>query len=404
MGNFISKAWDKLTGADQAKKAAQVQQQALAQQQAEAAKADAQKAEVSAKYDELMPLIMGMLTGNIDAGANPMAAQSYSALRKILGELTGETVSPEQAKANEYQDNLIEMLTNPTPDQQRADEITDNLITTLTTPKDKSKEQQTADEWNEKYLSSLANSPDTAFNAGVSELARGAETQNENIRKAMQSRGISSSGINLAALGNTAADRARGVSQLQGQRADRQVTNNGIGAEYAQKLADNQIKLEDRDLEHMQLGAELAGNKANSAIDRYGQATNLVGQKADKSTNDIIQALNISNNWNQQNWNRIMDLLGAKTSLINNQAGAQYTQGLNNLADTYANNANAKSQMVGTVGGQLLSSNAGKQLASRVGTTALGGVQNVLGAVGGQNFATNAVGGITKILGLLGIG
>ena len=404
MGNFISKAWDKFTGKTQADKANQTQMLALAQQQAEADKANKLKEEVLGKYDELLPMIMGMVNGNIDPEQNPMAAQSYDLLKQILGGLSGETVSPEQAKANEYQDNLIEMLTNPTPDQQRADEITDSLVTTLTTPKGKSAEQLRADEWNSKYLNSLANSPDTAFNAGVSELARGMQNQNETIAKNMQNRGISSSGINMAALGSTAADRARGMSQLQGQRVDRQVNNNGIGAQYAQGLADRQIQLEDRDLSHQQLAADLAGNKANSAIDRYSQATNLAGQKADKSTSDLMQALNISNNWNQQSWNRLMDLLSSKTSLINNQAGAQYAQGLYNLADNYANSANAQSQMAGQIGGQLMSSNAGKKIANQVGTTALGGIQNVLGAVGGQNFAGNAVSGITKILGLLGIG
>lgn len=335
MGNFISKAWDKLTGADQAKKAAQAQQAALDQQKAEAEKADALKKEVLGKYNELMPMIMGMLTGKIDPQSNPMAARSYEYLERLLGGLSGNNLTPEQIKSNELTDSYIDQLSGKT----------------------KTAEQLRADEWNNKYLDSLANSPDTAFNAGVAELARGTQNQNEKIAKTMQNRGISSSGINIAALGSTAADRARGMSQLQGERVDRRVQNNGLGAEYAQGLV-NQQKQD------------------------YGLATNLAGAKADKGVNDIMQALNISNNWNQQAWNNLMGILSGKTSLINNQAGANYAQGLNDLAAGYNAQAAGQSNLVGNIIGKAATSTAGKQLVSKAGTAALGGIQKILGLIG----------------------
>lgn len=465
MGNFISKAWDKLTGADQAKKAAKVQQEALAQQKAEAEKSDALKTDVLAKYDELIPMIMGMITGQTDFNSNPMAAQSYNIIQQIVNGLTGNGQSQEQIKANqmvndyiedlskpysptderikadELIDQYVESLKNPvgvSPEQQQAYDLQDNLIKMLTNPQQMDDTaEKTANEWNTKYLNSLANSPDTAFNAGVSELARGIQNQNENIAKAMQNRGISSSGINVAALGSTAADKAKGMSQLQGQRVDRQVANNGIGAEYATGLADRARKqfIEDdnRRLDQYGLATDIANSKAQNVErlgdkqltqlgtasgilderanrseelkDKYlgykGQAVGLAQDQASQKINDLIQGLNLTNNWNQQNWNNLMGLLSGKTSLINNQAGANYAQGLNNLADSYNTQATNQAGLLGTVGGKFLTSNTGKKLVSQAGTAALGGIQNVLGLVGGQKFAGQAISGITRLLGLI---
>ncbi len=446
MGNFISKAWKDLTGQTAAEKAAKAQQQAIDQQKAEAEKSDALKKDVLAKYDELMPMIMGMITGQTDYGSNPMTAQSYNIIQQIVNGLTGNEQSQEQIKANqmvndyitdlakpysptdervkadELIDQYVNSLRNPvgvSPEQQQAYDLQDNLVKMLTNPQQRDDTaEKTADEWNTKYLNSLANSPDTAFNAGVTELARGMQTQNENIAKAMQSRGISSSGINMAALGSTAADRARGVSQLQGQRADRQVANNGIGAEYATGLADRARKqfIEDdnRRLDQYGLATDIANSKAqnverlgdkqldrlNAASgilderanrseelkDKYlgykGQAVGLAQDQASQKINDLIQGLNLTNNWNQQNWNNLMGLLSGKTSLINNQAGASYAQGLNNLADTYSQQAGNQAGLLGTVGGKFLTSNTGKKLVSQAGTAALGGIQKILCLIG----------------------
>lgn len=338
-----------ITGATAAEKASQAQQAALTQQQQEAAKSDELKKDVLGTYDEVMPMIMGMLTGKIDPQSNPMAARSYGYLERLLGGLSGDNLTPEQIKSNELTDSYIDQLSGKT----------------------KTAEQLRADEWNAKYLDSLANSPDTAFNAGVAELARGTQNQNENIAKAMQNRGISSSGINVAALGSTAADRARGMSQLQGERVDRRVQNNGLGAEYAQGLA-------------------------NQQKEDYGLATNLAGAKADKGVNDIMQALNISNNWNQQAWNNLMGVLSGKTSLINNQAGANYAQGLNNLAGTYSNQAAGQSQLLGTVLGQAANTNAGQKFINNT-TQGIGKAINTIGNV------TGIAKGIQAIMGLIGL-
>lgn len=398
MGNFISKAWKDLTGQTAAEKAAKAQQAALDQQKQEADKSELLKKDVLAKYDELMPMIMGMLTGNINPNSNPMTAQSYNILQQVLGNLSGDNKTEEQIRTDNLYNDYINGLTSPyspTAERQFADEFIDSYISQLTAPQatGKSDEEKTADEWNAKYLSSLANSPDTAFNAGVAELARGAETQNENIRKAMQSRGISSSGINLAALGSTAADRARGVSQLQGQRADRQVQNNGIGAQYATSLADRQRQManenEDRQMNKYGTAAGILDERAARAegirdnqLERLGTAAGISDERSAKAMNDIIQALNTSNNWNQQNWNNLMGLLSGKTSLINNQAGASYAQGLNNLADSYSQQAGNQAGLLGTVGGKFLTSNTGKKLVSQAGTAALGGIQKILGLIG----------------------
>lgn len=367
MGNFLSKAWKSITGQKQADKANQMQQQALSLQQAEADRAQKLREQVLGQYDELMPMIMSLLKGEAD-GSNPMAAQSYQTTQKLLNQLTGNEVTPEQAQYDELSNNIISMLTNPTGDRKAADNLIDQYVNQLT-GKTKTPEQQTADDWNTKYLNSLANNSDVAFNAGVSELARGIQTQNENIAKAMQNRGISSSGINVAALGSTAADKARGMSQLQGQRVDRQVNNNAIGAQYAQGLAN-------QNLNNMGTAASLLDTKSKNTLANYGTAVDVAGNKADKNTNDLMSALNIGNNWNQQAWNNVMSLLGSKTSLINNQAGNNYVNGLNNLAGQYQQQAASRAGTTGNIIGGLL------------GLTT-GGIGGLLGGLLGNKYNGN---------------
>ena len=256
--------------------------------------------------EQLSPLLKIMQGGYVDS--NTPYGQSYQNLQSILDVLSGKTTTSEQTKYDNLSDNYINKLTGAS----------------------KSAEQQTADEWNSKYLNMLAGSPDTAFNAGVTELARGIQTQNDNIRKGMQSRGISSSGINVAKLGSTAADQAKAMSQLQGQRIDRQLNNTGIASQFAQGLADKQQQ-------------------------NYGLATQLAGANAQQKQANLTQSADASNAYAQQQLNNIMSILGSKNSLIDKSAGSQYVNSITNVANSYANRANAENSAFGNLLGGALS-------------------------------------------------
>lgn len=374
MGNFISRAWDKLTGKAQADKAAEVQREALAQQQSEANKATAQKNAVGNKYDELLNILMGIVKGESPKAGTP-TAQSYDTLNSVMDILTGRTTTNEQGKANALYNSYINYLTgqSKTGEQQIADGLLNTYLSELTSP-NKSKEQKTADEWSAKYLNSLANSADTAFNAGVTELARGMQSKNDSIRKAMNSRGISSSGINVSALGGTSADTARGVSQLQGQRIDRQKANYATGADYTQKLAQT---AEDRRLNKLGTATGLADAKNLQAIQNFGTAAGIADTQAQNRQNNLLNALKVSNSYDQQNMQNIMNILTGKTALVNNQAVGNYINGLNSIADNYQAQANAQSNMTGQLLGKIGNAITGANT---------GGIIGVLGKTLGTLF------------------
>lgn len=258
-------------------------------------------------YGEQLSPIMRIMTGGQIDGNTPYG-QSYQNLQRILGVLDG---------------------TETTPQQQKYDNLSEDYINQLTGA-NKSAERQTADDWNSKYLSLLANSPDTAFNAGVTELARGVQAQNDNIRKTMQGRGISSSGINVAKLGSTPADQAKSMSQLQGQRIDRQLNNAGIASQFAQNLADKQQQ-------------------------NYGLATQLAGTNAQQKQQNLMQASDASNAYAQQNLSNILSILGAKNGLIDKSAGNNYYNSINNVAGSYANRSAGESNAFGGLLGGALS-------------------------------------------------
>lgn len=89
-----------------------------------------------------------------------------------------------------------------------------------------------ADSWASDYLNFLRNSPDTAFSAGLSSLNRGLSQQRNDIAQSMSRRGLAGSGVSLDAIAQTGANRARGISALQGQRVDRTGQNIQAGAAF----------------------------------------------------------------------------------------------------------------------------------------------------------------------------
>lgn len=437
MGNFISKAWDKLTGKTQVDAANKISQQSVDISKEQYDNWKKMVEELKAQYGELIPRIKeewahtfgqgsDWLEQYIDKTINgsPEQTEADNAYNQLIEMLKNPLGNLDTSQEDNIRQTYIDSLTKPIEDSEEDKKfqgLADNFINMLTAPQntEKSNEQKTADEWNSKYLSSLANSGDVAFNAGVSELAKGMQLQNENIAKAMQNRGISSSGLNLAALGSTAADQARGVSQLQGQRVDRQNANNLAGAQFAQGLADKQRSnmLEDEDrkinkygtavntadylaqqregkrqqqlgqygtaLDVSQTGTDRKENMIDKTIRYAGSAYDLAQGKADKGRNNILDILNLTNNYNQQQWNNLMSLLGSQGAIINGSAPSNYAQALNGLAQSYSDKAAGQAGLAGQALGGLAQTNGAKNILNTIGNTqAVKTVGNGLQAIG----------------------
>lgn len=99
---------------------------------------------------------------------------------------------------------------------------------------------ETAGSWARDYLAHLKSSPDTAFNAGMASLNKAIQGRKDAVAKSMANRGISGSGIDLGRIAQTEANRARGISALQGEKVDREGANLAAGANFANlQNADN---------------------------------------------------------------------------------------------------------------------------------------------------------------------
>jgi hypothetical protein len=82
-------------------------------------------------------------------------------------------------------------------------------------------------EWAAEYLRQLKSAPDLAFNQGAAALERGIADTESSVTRRMAQRGILGSGVDLGALVNSGAARARGLSALQGQKVQGQLNTAG---------------------------------------------------------------------------------------------------------------------------------------------------------------------------------
>ena len=146
--------WDDITGKTARRQAENYYAQAQSQQQMA-------NNILSGNYSRLLGLSNGIMQGlagligqNKD-NFNEFSGTARDANRQAIDILTGKTVTPEQQQASELILNYIDQLTG----------------------KNKTAEQQQADEWSQNYLNLLQGSPDTAFNAGVTNLAKNLENQ-----------------------------------------------------------------------------------------------------------------------------------------------------------------------------------------------------------------------------------
>lgn len=100
-----------------------------------------------------------------------------------------------------------------------------------------------AQDWQNKFFNFLQTSPDTTFNAQKSSLARSFSNAENQLAQAAANRGISTSGINLGNIANLNAQKASAMSNLQGQRVDRQGQRINQGLQFAQSLLDNALNM-----------------------------------------------------------------------------------------------------------------------------------------------------------------
>ena len=309
MGFSISK----LLGIDDANKQAE-RANDLNQQQVDLARKEyetqvAAKNKISNQIDSLMNPYLNQIFGT---GTN---RQNVDGITTYQPPATAGSSGWNQT-AEDTMSNLIDILSGKqiTSEQQAHEALTGNLIKNLT-GENKTAEQKQADNWNQQYLNLLQNSPDTAFNQGLSTVNRSTQDQKNAVSKQMANRGISGSGIALNQIAGTEANRARQISALQGEKVDRQLNNTATGANYANALSQQQLQ-------------------NTSAAQQLQQ--NLASQKQSNLENAGVYA----NNYNQQLLTNIMNMLGNKTNLVNNTGAASLaTNALSGAANSAAQNA-----------------------------------------------------------------
>lgn len=322
--------WDDITGKSAAKKAKQYQQQAEAYQNS---------------ANNLLETNLGRLlkSSNLtESQISNLISQIYPRL------LSGNAISDEATQL--ALDHLLGKETSE--EQQRADLLAQNYIDQLTGAK-KTDEQNMADQWGDKYINLLQGSPDIAFNAGVTELARNMASQKQAVSNAIQSRGIAGSGIDLDRIAGTEADYYRGKSQLQANRVNNLINNAALGADYYQGRSDRQQK-------------------------NYGLAVDMAGNMADKKLNNLYIGANLANSNSQQNLANLLGLFNARTNAaaLPNSAYSQLYGGYNASANNAAQTANSYSQQASSAAGAL----------GGLAGTLIGGLINPIGAAIGSKI------------------
>lgn len=308
-------------------------QEALKLQREQYEKAQKSKDEISEQLDKILSPLFGQLYG-----VNGMNDTAYQNLTNYLDLLTGKKTTQEQTDADNITRNLIKNLTGEV----------------------KTDEQNTADQWNSKYLSLLGNSPDIAFNEGLSQLNRGFQNQKDAVANEMQKRGIAGSGIALNKIAGTEADKARAMSGLQGQRVNNMIENTAKGVEFSNSLA--------------------AQKNQNNAV-----AQQLAGNMASQKQTDLENAAIYSNNYAQQMLGNLMNLLGTKGNLATNNANAtSYTNALSNAASNKASQAATAGANAAT---------AGQGASSAISA----GVQSILDSTGAKSALGRLGSNIAKL-------
>lgn len=320
MGIFdgIKKAWDDFRGKTQAKAAEKAAASAENMNQ-EALQIQRQSYEDDKEYRDALTKELDLLLAPLKQGVDSSTPDAFA--QEFLDILSGSKKTPEQIQSDQASSQLLDVLMG----------------------KAKTSEQSKADTWADNYLNSLRNSPDTAFNAGVTSLQRGMADQKENLTRAINNRGISGSGIDLDKIAQTDANLARGISGLQGDRIDRQTQNLGTGSVFSGALAD-------------QRKTDLTSG------------VNLAESMAGKKQDNIAKAASFSSDYYQRAMDNLYRTLGLKTQLGTGVAAAgNLSNTLSNMGSTYAQNA----------------TNSAAQAASK---------------------QSNAVGAITDLIGLFDLG
>ncbi len=157
--------------------------------------------------------------------------------------------------------------------------------------------KRNANAWGADYLRQLQNAPDIAFNKGVSTLNRNTSDTLNRVRQAMSNRGISSSGINLGKIAGIEANRARGISMLQGQREDNKIRNMALGANFAGQLSNREQEDANRNYQRDVGEYELSQNQQANLINQIMRAMGLQGS----NTNSLNYAHTLNNQAQEYN-------------------------------------------------------------------------------------------------------
>ena len=322
--------WDDISGKTARREAQNYYDKARSDQQIATSIAESNYGRLLGIGNDIMQGITPII-GDIRKGYNMYGDTARNANQQVLDILMGKTITPEQQQASELIQNQIDYLTG----------------------KNKSAEQLEADKWNQNYLNLLQGSPDTAFNAGVTNLAKNLQSQKQAVANQMQNRGIAGSGIDLDKIAGTQNDYYAGMSQLQAQRLNNQLSTAQAGSEFAQGLADRQLK-------------------------NYGQGAGLADARSNDKINNMVYGANMAQNLTNGSLQNLTSLFNAYGNAGNlataagNAVAGQYNTAANNNTSMGNSYAQAAGNAAGALGG--------------LAGTLIGGLFSPIGAAIGGNI------------------
>ena len=133
-----------------------------------------------------------------------------------------------------------------------------------------------AQDWEARFFNYLEKSPDTTYNAQRGALEKGIKDAQSSVASNLNRRGLSGSALGASQYGNLGLDRARGLSQLEGERIGRQGENIAKGAQLSSSILDRALNM---------------GNAASGMVSNFNtQIPGMLSSQANQAQSQANQA------------------------------------------------------------------------------------------------------------------